>query len=139
MAPRFSVPGLEAGEHTLAALRGRVVLLDFWATWCPPCVASMPALDRLHAKLEPAGLTVLALNQEPGDEARVRAFAARRGLSLPIGVDPGEVAAAYGVHGLPTSFLIDRAGRIRGSYRGIVSEARLEEAISGLLDEPVAP
>lgn len=135
-APAFDGRSLEGRPIRLEALRGRVVLLDFWATWCPPCVASMPTLDRLHDELGERGLTVIGVNQEPGEAPRVRAFLESRGLDFPVVMDAGAIAQTYGVRSLPTTFLVDREGEVRASYRGLIPEARLEAAIRDLLAEP---
>jgi thioredoxin-like negative regulator of GroEL len=110
-----------------------VVVLDFWATWCPPCVASLPALDRLQKRYAGRGLAVVGVNQEPGSAPRVRAFVEGRELGFPMVLDPGHVARAYGVHSLPTTFVVDAGGVIRASFRGAVSEARLEAAVEAAL------
>lgn len=133
-APEFSVTTLDGAQLGLADLKGQVVLLDFWATWCPPCVASLPALGRLHEQFADRGFSVLGVNQEPEAVARVRGFVTARDLRFPVVVDPGEISEMYGVHTLPTSFLVDQDGVIRGAWRGLVSESRLEAAIEALLE-----
>lgn len=135
IAPSFEVQSLDEGVIELDSFRGQVVLVDFWATWCPPCVSAMPSLNRLHQDLHSRGLTVLGVNQEPGAEARVRAFARGRDLTFPIGVDSGVISDEYAVYTLPTSVLIDREGKVRGYYRGLVSESRLRATVEQLLEE----
>lgn len=135
MAPGFIAPQLEGGDLSLGDMQGKVVLIDFWATWCPPCVASMPALSRMQEQFGKRGFSVVGINQEPGDEARVRAFIASRNLDFQMVVDPGPISLSYGVHSLPSSFLIDESGYIRAAFRGLVSERRLERAIEAVLDE----
>lgn len=135
-APHFNAPALADGASVrLDALHGKVVLLDFWATWCPPCVASLPGLQKLHEEFGDQELVVLGVNQEPGAEDGVRTFLRRRGLSFPSVVDSGAVARSYGVYSFPTSFLIDRRGEIRRVYRGPASESRLRGDIEALLRE----
>lgn len=97
----------------LAKLRGRLVLVNFWATWCPPCVEEMPALARLQARYASRGFEVVAVNQ--GEmPARVRAFADRAGPGVTMVLDRDkEVAAGWKVRALPTTFLVDAEGRIR--------------------------
>lgn len=117
--PRLApdTPFLDAAgrERTLADFRGRVVLLNLWATWCGPCVEEMPALDRLQARLGGEDFTVLALSQDRDGAARVEPFYREHGLAaLEIYLDPqNRLMRALGAHGLPTTLLIDREGRIR--------------------------
>jgi peroxiredoxin len=112
-APAFRLPALAGGEVDLAATRGKAVLLNFWATWCPPCVAEMPSLERLHRALGPEGLVVLTVSTDE-DEAELRRFVARLALTLPVLVDPGGRVAASGYRttGYPETFVLDREGRL---------------------------
>jgi peroxiredoxin len=111
----FSVPTLEGGRLGLADFRGRVVLLNFWATWCPPCVTELPAMERLHQRHLARGFTVLAVSLDTLGAPAVAAFVRERGLTFPVGLDPAsDVARAYGVRALPTTALLDRQGRALG-------------------------
>lgn len=103
----------EGRETRFEAFRGRGLVVNFWATWCPPCVAEMPSLDRAQAFLEREGITVLALSSDRGGRAQVEPFYARARLrELGIWLDPrGATGRAFGVRGLPTTILLDRAGR----------------------------
>lgn len=124
-----------AGETVdLASLRGRVVLVNFWATWCAPCVEEMPALARLRERLGPRGLEVIAVNQGEMPE-RVKAFMQRSGLDLPVVLDRDkDVAKAWKVRALPTTFVIDARGRIRLHAEGELDTGEaLESAIAPLL------
>lgn len=136
-APAFKAPSLQSqqGPVSLEALRGQVVLMDFWATWCPPCVASMPTLEKLHRELGSQGLVVVGMNVEPGDEATVRAFVRDYQLTFPIAVDPGAISRAYGVYSYPSSFVIGRDGVVRAAHRGPVAEARLRAELEAALAE----
>jgi len=118
-APGFTLPRLEGEAPVeLASLRGRVVLLNFWATWCQPCEAEMPAMERLHRELGSADFTLLAVSVDEDPEA-VRAFRDRLGLSFPILLDPRkQVSGAYQTYRYPETFLIDRDGRIVARYIG---------------------
>jgi thiol-disulfide isomerase/thioredoxin len=106
--------------RTMADLKGRGVVLNFWATWCVPCVAEMPALDRLQARLAKSGIEVLALSSDRGGAPVVQAFFARHDIDhLPVALDQGMRAArALGIQGLPTTVLIDGAGREMGRLLG---------------------
>jgi peroxiredoxin len=117
-APDVSLHTEQGDQVRLAALKGKVVLVDFWASWCAPCKTSFPALDALHREFEPRGLTVLAVNL---DERRKDAegFLAAHPHTMPVLFDPdGEAPKAFGVKGMPTSFLIDRAGIVRFTHMG---------------------
>ncbi len=101
-----------AGQRvSLAGLRGRVVLINFWASWCAPCRAEMADFEKLHRVYGAQGLTVLGVNIQ--EQPRViRRFAARLGLTFPLLLDlDGRIAKAYGVIGLPSTFLVGRDGR----------------------------
>jgi thiol-disulfide isomerase/thioredoxin len=118
-APDFALAGLDGKTLRLAELRGRVVFLNFWATWCPPCREEMPAMQALAGELEKQGLVVLAVNYEESAET-AEAYARETGLTLPILLDTdGAVARRYRVTGLPASFFVDRRGALVGSVLGI--------------------
>ena len=110
----------DGGETTLAAFRGRTVLLNFWATWCAPCVREMPSLDRLQARLKGEGLEVVAVSEDFAGIDLVQPFFKRLKLeTLEIFLDDrGALAKAFGIAGLPTTLLIDRAGRMVGGLEG---------------------
>ncbi len=134
-APLF-IANTPAGESIgLESRRGNVVLVDFWATWCPPCVASMPGLQRLHKEYEGRGFTVLGVNQEPGQDVGVAAFMRRKQLTFDTVMDPGHIARSWGVYSFPTSFLVGRDGQIRQLYRGPASETRLKRDIESALND----
>jgi peroxiredoxin len=112
-APALRLPALAGGEVDLASQRGRVVVLNFWATWCPPCVTEMPSLERLHRALGPEGVSVVTVSTDE-DEDELRRFVAVRALTLPVLKDPGGRVAAseYRTTGYPETFVLDRQGRI---------------------------
>ena len=117
-APNVSLQTGQGAQVQLAAFKGQVILVDFWASWCAPCKTSFPALDALHREFAPRGLTVLAVNL---DERRKDAdvFLAARPHTMSVLFDPnGEAPKAFGVKGMPTSFLIDRAGIVRFTHTG---------------------
>lgn len=116
---------------------GKVVYLDFWASWCAPCRQSLPWMERLHRDYRAAGLEVIAINvdEKPADARR---FLKRFPVGFPLLADPkGEIATLYDVQDMPSSYLIDRRGIVRVVHRGFkrTDTARLNEAIAELLRE----
>jgi peroxiredoxin len=117
-APDFSVPGLAGGTVSLAAYRGKVVYLDFWASWCGPCAKSLPAIDKLRQEFAPRDFQVVAVNLDRNPAVAAK-FLKQRPVGYPSATDPkGSLPAAFGVEAMPTSFLIDRAGVVRHVQRG---------------------
>ena len=112
-APAFSLRDLDGRVHNLADYRGKVVLINFWATWCEPCRQEMPSIQRLRDRLGAKGLTVLAVNvDEP--EARVRQFLKKTSLDLTVVMDPNKTAMrSWAVRYLPVSFIVGPDGRLR--------------------------
>ena len=137
-APDFTLETLDGGTVTLSELRGQVVVINLWATWCPPCRAEMPALERVWNQYRDDGLTVLAVNQQER-ASRVRAFVEELGLTFPVLLDRnGTVGARYRLRALPTTFFIGRDGVIRDVVLGgPMSEALIASKVSGLLPGPV--
>jgi peroxiredoxin len=109
--PEFSGLSSENRSVSLAGFRGRVIILNFWATWCQECRPEMPLFERLHRELTPQGLTIVGINARERASA-VREYSKELGLTFPLVLDlRGEINSAYGVIGLPTTFLIARDGR----------------------------
>ena len=135
-APNFAVERLEGGTIDLSALRGRVVLLDFWATWCPPCRAELPWLVPLVKRYESRGLAFVALSQDnPGEQrAEVSRFAAELpGFSRYAALGTPRVGRDFGAESLPTLYLIDRSGRVLASKVGAAQESEVALAIEHAL------
>ena len=133
-APLFVLPS-DNGQVDLAALKGRVVYLDFWASWCPPCRKSFPWMSDMQARYGSQGFTVVAVNLDP-DHAVVSKFLAAYPAGFTVAYDPmGSVAEQYDVMGMPSSYLIDRAGRIQARHVGFREQdaAALEAQIRALL------
>ena len=136
LAPDFTLQ-TEAGEtYTLSDLKGQAVLVNMWATWCPPCKAEMPAIEKMYNEYKDQGFTVLAVNNTFQDDPfNISPFAENYGLTFPILLDQtGEVSRNYQIHSLPSSFFVNRHGIITEVIiGGPMSEAllrtRIEEAL----------
>jgi thiol-disulfide isomerase/thioredoxin len=130
-APDFSLQTLSGDTVTLSDYAGRVVLINYWATWCIPCRAEMPLLQK-YADQYPDKLVVLAVNNGER-EVDVEAFIREQDLTLPVLLDPdAAVSDLYRVRGFPTTMFIDRDGKIRYQHIGILSEDRLVAYLSEL-------
>lgn len=120
-APAIVAPALDGKTLRLADLRGKVVYVDFWASWCGPCRESLPVLDRLHRDLGSQGFRVLTVNVDTETKLAQR-MAQQLKLDLPVALDPeGKWAEKYALPGMPTGYLVDRKGVVRsvhGGYKG---------------------
>lgn len=130
--PGFTLRDARGQEHSLVDYRGRVVLLNFWATWCAPCRLEMPAIQERYERYGANELAVLAVNfDEP--QSQVVAFGEELGLSFPLLLDPGgEVQRMYRIRGYPTSVFVDEEGIVRVVHIGIMTEDQLDEALQEL-------
>ncbi len=139
-APDFALPDLAGEMVRLGDLRGRPVVLNFWATWCAPCRLEMPTLERAAADYAADGLTVLAINQGETAE-QVSDFFAEVGLSLPALLDTNtEVGRAYGAVYMPSTFLISPDGIVSAVHHGILSREQLDDYLAALAEtEQEAP
>lgn len=109
--PEFNGHATDGREVSLASQQGKLVLVNFWATWCLECRAEMPALERLHREFSSRGLAIMGVNVREGTKA-INEYARQLGLTIPLILDPrGTINSAYGVVGLPTTFLVGRDGR----------------------------
>jgi len=129
-APEIALNNLQGQEIKLSDLRGNVVLLNFWATWCKPCKEEMPAMQASYEKLHDQGFVVLAVN-ELEDTAKVAEHVRTHGHTFPVVMDHENVVAnRYGVVGLPASFLVDRQGIVREKIFGsLLTEERIAELV----------
>lgn len=135
IAPDFILPS-EDGPLVLSELQGKVIYLDFWASWCPPCRESFPWMNELQKKYGTRGLKVIAVNLDKERDS-VRNFLAATPSSVSIAYDPeGAIAENYGVMGMPSSYLIDRSGNLHSSHIGFrdKDKAALEQQIVQLLE-----
>jgi peroxiredoxin len=130
-AADFSLPDLQGRLQNLSHYRGKVVLLNFWATWCKPCTTEMPAMQAQYDKLRDHGFVVLAIN-ELEDVEKVRQHIQAYGHTFPVLLDAdNRVANQYGVYGLPVSVFIDQQGRVQEYIKGgLLTEKRIVEVVS---------
>lgn len=123
-APALDLPALDGTRWSLAALKGKVVVVNFWATWCVPCVAEMPAMDRMQKTLAEAGVVVLAVNFGEST-ARMEGFQQKTPVSFPLLADPNRDASrAWQVRVLPASFVVAPDGRLRYTAVGEIEWMR---------------
>lgn len=137
-SPELVLPMLDGPPVDLGSLRGKVVLLDFWATWCPPCVESMPTVRKVADELADQGVVALAVNNETivvqKREDLIRSFLRRHGLEdLRVALDDGKAALAFGVTGLPTLVVIGRDGKVAGVHLGAIDEEELRALLAPAL------
>jgi peroxiredoxin len=130
----FTLTDLEGKPWTLKSLQGKVVLVNFWATWCPPCRKEMPDLDRLYQQFRAQGLVILAISDE--DISKVKPFIADKGISYTVLLDPGrKVNTLFHVMGIPKTFIYDRSGKLaaesidmrtRNQFLALLAQAGLQ-------------
>jgi len=136
-APEFRLASRAGGEIALSELRGQVVMINFWASWCGPCRQEFPALDEMYRKYKPMGFTMVGINVE-SEKSDAERFLGMRPVSFPILFDPdNKVSGNYGVSAMPTTVLVDRQGRLRWQHRAYKpgDEAKYIEQIRAMLRE----
>jgi peroxiredoxin len=135
-APDIQLETLEGDTVRLSEYRGKVVVLNFWATWCPPCRREIPDLMRLQDRFGSRGLRVIGVSLDREGKAVVQRYVDDVGIDYTVGIDDGSIAQAFGgVPALPTTYIIGRSGRIRGRVPGLATEAMLASGLRGLLNE----
>ncbi len=113
-APEFRLATLDGKQASLSDFRGKVVMVHFWATWCPPCVEEIPTLERLYRSFTGRDVELLAVSVDEGGAGAVTSFLHRNKLSLPVLLDPGgTVARSYGTLKFPETYILDRSGIVR--------------------------
>jgi len=138
LAPDFTLDTLDGNQITLSDLRGTVVVINLWTSWCPPCRAEMPAIENVYQANKEQGLEVLAVNSTYQDsETSAAAFVQELGLTFPILLDrDGGVSNRYQLRALPTTYFIDRQGLIRSVVPGgPMSESLIQSKVADLLAE----
>jgi len=138
-APEFTLPTLDGTEVGLASLRGRIAILDFWATWCPPCEVQMPILDALwrdeRERREGLRVAVIGVSVDTLPAAEVEAWVAERGFGYPIALGDQQLARAFGAIGFPTLIITDPEGRIHTRHVGVLSRPELDEILAEIRRE----
>lgn len=141
LAPEFSLHQIEergrlGPELSLAAHRGSVVVIDFWATWCGPCESAMPVLEEVARQYKERGLVILSVNTEgPGAAPSARAMAERLSPSLTLLSDEGSASVLYKVTTIPHMLVVDREGRVRWIHRGFSTASGLHSDLSEIIEE----
>jgi peroxiredoxin len=132
-APLFTLTGIDGASHSLADLRGKVVVLDFWATWCPPCKQEIPDFISLQTQYGPRGVQIVGIGLD--EPEKLAAFARQTGMNYPVLLGTQDVAMRYGgIEGIPTTFVIDKNGKIVNRFEGYRPREVFEQEIKQLLD-----
>lgn len=135
-APDFTLNGLTGAALSLSDYRGQVVLVNFWATWCPPCRAEMPDMQQVYMERKDRGFTIVAVNIQEAREP-ISNFVGKYSLAFPIALDTaGTVSQLYGIYGLPTSYFVDRSGRIAEVHVGPLTKSDILKKVDALLASP---
>ncbi len=135
-APSFTLQDLKGNQISLSDFKGKVVVLDFWATWCPPCVKEIPHFIELYEQYKDRGFAMVGISVDLEGISVVKLFARKYRVNYPILMADGQVQKAYGgIPNIPTTFVIDSAGNIRHKYVGYIDKAVFEANIKALLAE----
>ena len=133
-APGWQLQNLEGKAVKLSDFKGKVVLLNFWATWCPPCRDEIPDLISLQQQYSPRGLVVLGIAMDGRGAAIVKPFAEKMKINYPLVIGDQKTSEDYGgIDALPTTFIIDRKGNVIAQQKGATDRESFEEAIKPLL------
>jgi len=142
-APAFELPVLKTTDISqkesiaLSDLRGKVVLIDFWATYCGPCKRQMPVLQRLHRTMDPSRFSLVSVNLDKAGnkESIIAKYIKKGGYTFPVVLDDGTTRKAYKVRNIPTMVLVSPTGEVGFVHSGLISEPRLREQISALMGD----
>ncbi len=135
-APAVTLDMLDGSTLPLHQLTGQVVLVNFWATWCPPCRAELPGLESVYEAKHADGFTIVGVSMDQTSRAQVASFLRDHAIHYPVAMATPDVVAAFGgVNSFPTSFLLDRQGRVRYTVHGMFASPALRAAVDRLLAE----
>jgi peroxiredoxin len=132
-APDFTLQDLAGKSVKLSDQKGKVVLLEFWATWCPPCRESIPTLEKLHKQYADKGLVILAVSVDEGGWDAVKKFVVEHKMTYPVLKGTDDVNQKYMVRLIPSMFLVDKEGKIKKQFMGGGNDDQLEQEIKVLL------
>ena len=136
MAPNFTLTSTDGKTIKLSDYRGKVVVLDFWATWCPPCKAEIPDFIKLYSQYKGDGFQMLGISVDQGGLSVVKPFMKAYGINYPIMLADDQVVSEFGgISAIPTTFVIDKQGRIRASFVGYRPASEFENLINQLTKE----
>jgi cytochrome c biogenesis protein CcmG/thiol:disulfide interchange protein DsbE len=135
LAPALALKDIAGKDVSLADYKGKVVLLNFWATWCEPCQEEIPDLKSLQKKYEAKGFSVIGVSMDSLGGSVVSSFVQKNAMTYPIWIAGGDSPAGYDVPGLPTSFLVDRKGRLVTSYLGPRTAGEFSRDIESVLGD----
>jgi cytochrome c biogenesis protein CcmG/thiol:disulfide interchange protein DsbE len=134
MAPDWKLQNLDGKTVQLSDFKGKVVVLDFWATWCPPCRAEIPDFIALQNQYKDKGLVVIGVSLDQGGPGVVSSFAKTQGMNYSVVMGTDDVAAQYGdIQAIPTTFVIDRSGKVVAKHEGETDKGTFEDEIKKLL------
>lgn len=136
-APDFQLATLDGSAVSLSSFRGKVVMVHFWATWCPPCVEELPTLERLNRSFSGRDLAILAVSVDEGGAGAVGQFMQRNGFTLPVLLNPDQSAArSYGTFKFPETYILDRKGIVRRKVIGAAdwTAPSVQQVIQAMLD-----
>jgi peroxiredoxin len=133
VAPDFTLQDMSGKTVKLSDQRGKVVLLEFWATWCPPCRAAVPGLEQLHNAYKDKGLVVLAVSMDEGGWDEVKSFVAEKHITYTVLKGTSTVAEQYQVRSIPMTLILNKEGKISGRYLGMGSDEDLEKDVKAVL------
>ena len=135
-APTFTLPDLDGKQMKSAELKGQVVVLDFWATWCGPCLAELPAFNRIHEKYAGRGVKVVGIAVQSGWAEDVKPYLEKYKIKYPILIGNDDIVEKYGVVGFPTTYILNKEFKVHRKFTGeLLDRNRLEREIESLLAE----